>query len=115
MEIYAGKVNLLYGYTTLNVFNAQSLAALAERSGFEILSFRTEWLDIYLTDLAEFYDHPDRFIHKRNCHLPSYEEKICQEDKLHLALNPDLGGRGNYLVAVLGKTNCNSALKTKIP
>ena len=108
MALYCGKANHLYGYTTLNVFNEQSLAALAERAGFEILSFRTEWLDIYLTDLAEFYDHPDRFIHKRNCHLAGYEEKIRLEDALHQALNPDLGGRGNYLVAVLGKINGNT-------
>ncbi|MBU4230849.1 MAG: class I SAM-dependent methyltransferase [Proteobacteria bacterium] len=105
MAFYRGKANHLYGYTTLNVFNEQSLAALAERAGFQILSFRTEWLDIYLTDLAEFYDHPDRFIHKRNCHLPGYEEKICQEDALHQSLNQDLGGRGNYIVAVLKKNS----------
>ena len=105
MALYRGKANHLYGYTTLNVFNEQSLAALAERTGFEILSFRTEWLDIYLTDLAEFYDHPDRFIHKRNCHLPDYEEKIRQEDAFHQSLNPDFGARGNYMVAVLGKIN----------
>ena len=107
MALYRGKTNHLYGRTTLNVFNEQSLAALAERAGFEILSFRTEWLDIYLTDLAEFNDHPDRFIHKRNCHLPDYEEKIRLEDALHQALNPNLGRRGNYLVAVLGKINRN--------
>jgi SAM-dependent methyltransferase len=105
MALYQGKSFHLYGYTTLNVFNEQSLAALAKSTGFEILFFRTEWLDIYLTDLAEFYDHPDRFIHKRNCHLPDYEEKIRQEDEFHQSLNPDLGRRGNYLVAVLGKKN----------
>lgn len=103
MALYRGKANHLYGYTTLNVFNQQSLAALAERTGFQILSFRTEWLDIYLTDIAEFYDHPDRFIHKRNCHLQGYEEKIRQEDALQQSLNPDFGARGNYMVAVLGK------------
>jgi SAM-dependent methyltransferase/ribosomal protein S27AE len=109
MALYRGKSFHLYGYTTLNVFNEQSLAALAERTGFEILSYRTEWLDIYLTDLAEFYDRPDRFIHKRNSHLPDYEEKIRQEDAFHRSLNPDLGKRGNYLVAVLGKKNRDCA------
>jgi SAM-dependent methyltransferase len=109
LELYRGKANHLYGYTSLNVFNQQSLAALAEKTGFEILSCRTEWLDIYLTDLAEFYDHPDSFIHKRNCHLPNYEEKIRQEDAFHISLNPDLGSRGNYLVAILGKADRNSA------
>lgn len=103
MALYRGKVNHLYGYTTLNVFNQRSLEVLAELSGFQIQSFRTEWLDIYLTDIAEFYDHPDRFIHKRNCHLPGYEEKICQEDAFHQSLKPYLGGRGNYIVAVLKK------------
>lgn len=103
MALFKGKANHLYGYTTQNVFNRCSLAALAERTGFEILSFRTEWLDIYLTDIAEFYDHPDRFIHKRNCHLPGYEEKIRQEDALHQSLNPDFGERGNYIVATLKK------------
>lgn len=103
MSLFRGKANHLYGYTTLNVFNQQSLTALAETAGFQILSFRTEWMDIYLTDIAEFYDHPDRFIHKRNSHLPDYEEKIRQEDALHQSLNPDFGGRGNYIVAILGK------------
>lgn len=105
MALFRGKANHLHGYTTLNVFNQQSLASLAERAGFQILSFRTEWLDIYLTDIAEFYDHPDRFIHKRNCHLSGYEEKIRQEDELHQLLNPELGARGNYMVAVLGKVH----------
>jgi len=103
MALYRGKTNHVYGYTTLNVFNQQSLTELAGRAGFEILSFRTEWLDIYLTDITEFYDHPDRFIHKRNCHLSGYEEKISHEDALHKKLNQDLGARGNYIVAVLKK------------
>jgi len=109
MALYRGKTNHLYGYTTLNVFNERSLTVLARLTGFEILSFRTEWLDIYLTDLAEFYDHPDHFIHKRNCHLPNYEEKIRQEDEFHQLLKPDLGKRGNYLVAILQKNNVFSA------
>lgn len=107
MRLYQGKANHLYGYTTLNVFNQHSLAVLANLTGFEMLTFRTEWLDIYLTDLAEFYDHPDRFIHKRNCHLANYEEKMRQEDELHRLLNPELGSRGNYLVAVLRKRSEN--------
>lgn len=105
MALFRGKSNHLYGYTTLNVFNQQSLAALAERAGFQVRSFRTEWLDIYVTDIAEFYDHPEHFIHKRNCHLQDYEEKICQEDALHQSLNLDFGSRGNYIVAVLEKIN----------
>jgi SAM-dependent methyltransferase len=103
MALFRGKANHLYGYTTLNVFNRQSLMELAEQTGFQILSLRTEWLDIYLTDITEFHDHPDRFIHKRNCHLPGYEKKISQEDAFHQSLNLDLGVRGNYIVAVLGK------------
>lgn len=109
MALYKGKANHLYGYTSLNVFNQRSLAALAKLTGFEILTFRTEWPDIYFTDLAEFYDHPDRFIHKRNCHIPNYEERIRLEDELHLSLKADLGNRGNYLVALLRK---NSPLST---
>ncbi|ACH40727.1 SAM-dependent methyltransferase, putative [Citrifermentans bemidjiense Bem] len=105
VELYRGKVNHLYGYTTLNLFNESSLSALAARCGFKVLSLRTEWLDIYLSDLTEFYDHPDRFIHKRNCHLPNYERKMAQEDGLQQSLYPDLGRRGNYLVAVLGKAD----------
>lgn len=105
MELYRGKANHLYGYTTLNVFNRQSLAELANRAGFEILSYRTEWMDIYLTDLTEYYDHPDRFIHKRNCQIPDYEEKISREDALQRELDLELRHRGNYMVAVLGKAN----------
>lgn len=103
MALYCGKTNHLCGYTTLNVFNQRSLLTMAELTGFHVQSFRTEWLDIYLTDTVEFFDHPDRFIHKRNCHLPGYEERICQEDALHQSLNLELGTRGNYLVAVLRK------------
>ena len=105
MALYGGKANHLYGYTTMNVFNRQSLEVLAERTGFQVLTYRTEWLDIYVTDLAEFYDHPERFIHKRNCHLSDYEDKIRSEDMLHQTLNPDLGSKGNYLVAVLRKAS----------
>ena len=103
MELYRGKANHLYGYTTMNVFNRRSLAELANRAGFEILSFRTEWTDIYLTDLMEYYDHPDLFIHKRNCHIADYEDKIRREEILQSELNLELKDRGNYLVAILGK------------
>ena len=105
VRVFQGKVNHLYGYTTQNVFNYQSLCKLAELAGFRLRSFRTEWVDIYLTDLFEYHDHPERFIHKRNCQIDNYEEKIRQEDELHRALNPDLGAHGNYLVAVLEKAS----------
>lgn len=103
MELYRGKANHLYGYTTLNVFNRQSLAELAQRAGFEMLSHRTEWLDIYLTDLTEYYDNRDRFIHKRNCQITDYEERIQLEDAQQRVQNLQLHDRGNYMVAVLGK------------
>ena len=109
MELYRDKSCHLYGYTTLNVFNERALSMMAERTGFEILSYRTEWLDIYLTDLAEFYDHPSGFIHKRNSHLDGYEEKLQQEDLFHKSLKLELGNRGNYLVAVLGKRGNHAA------
>jgi hypothetical protein len=103
MELYRGKANHLYGYTTLNVFNRQSLAELAHRTGFEILSYRTEWLDIYITDLTEYYDRPDRFIHKRNCQISNYEERIMLEDAQQREQNLELNHKGNYMVAVMGK------------
>jgi len=103
MALYRGKSNHLYGYSTLNVFNERSLEELARRSGFRILTYRTEWLDIYITDLVEFLDHPERFIHKRNCQIQDYEDKIREESAFHRTLVRDLGKRGNYLVAVLGK------------
>jgi SAM-dependent methyltransferase len=103
MALYRGKTNHLYGYTTLNVFNRVSLSILAERTGFKIVMFRTEWLDIYLTDLKEFYDHPNRFIHKRNCHLPNYEEMIRQEEMLQKSLELEMAESGNYLIAILKK------------
>ena len=103
MALYKGRSCHLYGYTTLNLFNERSLARLAAETGFRIVSFRTEWLDIYVTDVQEFLDHPDQFIHKRNSHIADYEEKIAREDALHRALGIDLGKRGNYLVAVLEK------------
>lgn len=100
---YGGQCCHFYGYTSLNVFSPAAIHAVAERAGFQVLSLRTEWLDIYTPDLLEFYDHPDSFIHKRNCHRPEYEEKVTAEDDLHRRLPPDLGMGGNYLVAVLGK------------
>ena len=103
MAFYKGRSSHLYGYTTLNLFNERSLARLAGETGFRIVSFRTEWLDIYLTDVQEFLDHPELFIHKKNSHIPGYETKIAQEDALHRSLGIDLGKRGNYLVAVLEK------------
>lgn len=104
VKCYAGQVNHLYGYTTANLFNKRSLEALCEQSGFEIIGFRTEWMDIYLTDLAEYYSNPEQFIHKRNCHLANYEENIKKEDDLQASLDLELGDHGNYLVAVLGKS-----------
>lgn len=102
-KLFSGKCCHLYGYTSLNVFNPCALSGLAERAGFKVLSLRTEWLDIYVTDVQEYYEHPDQFIHKRNCHLPEYERKITEEDRLHQELGLDLGLGGNYMVAVLGK------------
>jgi len=65
MQLYKGKANHLYGYTTQNVFCKKSIEALAARTGFRIKPFRTEWLDIYLTDLMVFLEAPEVFIHKR--------------------------------------------------
>lgn len=103
MQLYKGKSNHLYGYTTQNVFNRQSLEKAAELTGFRIKTFRTEWLDIYLTDLMLFFDRPGEFIHKRNPQLEGYEDKIALEDEMHKKLDIELGDRGNYLVAVLEK------------
>jgi len=104
MRLYRGKANHLYGYTTQNVFSYKSLQALAEKTGFRISTFRTEWLDIYLSDLMFFLDERKDFIHKRNTQIPGYEEHMKQEDELQRSLGLDLGERGNYLVAVLEKT-----------
>jgi SAM-dependent methyltransferase len=103
MACYHGKSNHLYGYATQNVFNHKSLAALAEKTGFKIRSFRTEWLDIYITDLLVCFDTPEEFIHKRNSNIPNYEDLIQREEDFQKNLGIDLGNRGNYLVAVLEK------------
>jgi SAM-dependent methyltransferase len=104
VRLYGGRVNHLWGYTTLNLFNESSLRRSAELSGFGVKSFRTEWLDIYATDVVEYYEHPDRFIHRRNSHIADYADKIRREDELHRSLNLELGSHGNYLVAVLEKS-----------
>ena len=103
LKLFGGKANHLYGYTTQNVFNHKSLSRLADLSGFQIRTFRTEWVDIYLTDVLEHLEHPERFIHKKNSHLENYEDNIRREDELHRSLGIDLGMHGNYLVAVLEK------------
>ncbi len=103
MQLYRDKVNHLQVYTMQNVFNRKSLTTLAERTGFQIKSYRTEWLDIYTTDLISFLNGDPAFLHKRNIHIENYTEKIKSEDDFHKQLNFDLGDRGNYLIAVLGK------------
>jgi SAM-dependent methyltransferase len=105
VKTFQGKANHFYGYTSLNVFNYDSLSYLADKTGFRVQSFRTEWLDIYATDLMEFHDHPEQFIHKRNSYVPDYERKVRLEDELHRSLNLDLGRCGNYIVAVLVKND----------
>ncbi len=101
MATFGGRTNHLYGYTGLNVFCRQSLDRAASAAGLEVVSFRTEWLDIYYADLMAFADDPASFIHKRNTHRPGYEESIRREEQLQKGLYSDLGNRGNYLVAVL--------------
>lgn len=103
MQLFRGKTNHLYGYTTQNIFNLQSLEKLADLSGFKIKSFRTEWLDIYSMDIAEFYSNPEQFIHKRNTHLENYSDGIRIEDETHRKINLNLKNGGNYLVAILEK------------
>jgi SAM-dependent methyltransferase len=102
-QLFKGKVNHLYGYTSLNVFNKKSLEVLAEKSGFKIKTFRTEWYDIYQKDIQEFLMNPREFIHKRNSHLGNYEELISIEDEFFKNNFNDLGENGHYLVAVLEK------------
>jgi SAM-dependent methyltransferase len=104
-EVFGEKINHLTVYTMQNVFTPQALGELAKRSGFRIRTLRTEWLDIYLTDLKPFLDGDPRFIHKRNIFIPEYEEKLKAEDEFHCSLNQELGDRGNYLIAVLEKIN----------
>jgi SAM-dependent methyltransferase len=103
MDFYKGKANNLYGYTTQNVFNESSLNKLADLSGFKVISFRTEWLDMYMTDILIFMQEKTSFIHKRNCQVEGYEEKIKLEDEMQNKMKLDLGKKGNYIVAVLKK------------
>lgn len=103
MELFGGKANHLYGYTSQNVFNKKSLSVLAKKTGFAIETFRTEWLDIYLDDLIVFMDDKDQFIHKKNTQVPEYLTNLNLEEKAQHESARDLGCRGNYLVAVLKK------------
>ncbi len=101
VQLYGGRCNHLYGYTTQHVFSHSALAKLAACCGFKLASFRTEWLDIYLTDLLVFLDEPDHFIHRRNAQVLDYADRIRREEELIRHMNLELGHRGNYLVAVL--------------
>lgn len=103
MQLFKGKTNHLHGYTTQNVFNLQSLKKLAKLSGFKVSFYRTEWLDIYTYDVIEFYNNPDKFIHKRNTHIKNYTQSIKLEDEIHKSIDTDLKDGGNYMVAVLEK------------
>jgi SAM-dependent methyltransferase len=102
-RVFGGKCCHFYGYTSLNIFDPGSLAELARRTGFRVAQLRTEWFDVYSMDIQEFFDHPDQFIHKRNCHLEGYEEAIAAEDELQRRLGRDLGHHGNYMIAILTK------------
>lgn len=103
MQLFKGKTNHLYGYTSLNIFNKKSIETLAKLVGFKVSFFRTEWLDIYSMDIQEFYNNPDEFIHKRNTRLDNYSKSIKLEDEVQQKLNQDLQDGGNYLVAILEK------------
>jgi SAM-dependent methyltransferase len=103
MKLFQGKTNHLYGYTSQNIFNRQSLEYLAKLSGFKIKLFRTEWLDIYNLDIQEFYTNPSKFIHKRNISLKDYSKSLKLEDEVQSNLNTDLKDGGNYMVAILEK------------
>lgn len=103
MATFGGRANHLYGYTSLNVFNRRSLEIAANATGLEIVSFRTEWLDVHYADLMALADDPVNFIHKRNTHRPGYEEMIRREEEFQAGLRIAFGDRGNYLVAVLRK------------
>ena len=103
MRLFKGKANHLYGYTTQNVFNIKALETLAACCGFKVTFFRTEWLDIYYMDIISFLANDGNFIHKRNSHLPAYEEHIAMEDALQSRMNLDLENHGNYMIAVLTK------------
>ena len=85
------------------IFNQASLEELAALAGFSVSFFRTEWLDIYYRDVMALQDNFNEFIHKRNSHLPGYEEHIKTEDELQSSMDIHLGSRGNYIVAVLSK------------
>lgn len=104
-KTFRGKCSHYYGYTSLNIFNVDSLKVLAEMAGMRIIHLRTEWLDIYTPDLIEFHQAPETFIHKRNCHRPNYEEQIVAEDELHNRFPQDLRDGGNYIVAILEKSD----------
>jgi len=103
MKLFKDKVNHICGYTTQNIFNIQSLRKLAELSGFKVSNHRTEWLDIYTQDILEFYNNPDKFIHKRNTHLKNYTQNIKKEDKFQKKMSYDLKDGGNYIIAILEK------------
>jgi SAM-dependent methyltransferase len=103
MQLFTGRCNHLYGYTTQNVFDQVALKNLAARSGFNVTFFRTEWLDIYYMDIIASLENPEDFIHKRNSHLPGYEKHVAMEDALQSKMNMDLASHGNYIVAVLSK------------
>lgn len=103
MQLYGGHCNHLYGYTTQQIFNHRSLSELAHRCGFKVASFRTEWLDIYLTDLLVFLEDRDNFIHRRNAQIPDYADRVRLEEEMIRHLELDLGHKGNYLAAVLVK------------
>lgn len=105
VQLYGGQCNHLYGYTTQQVFNRCSLMKLAEQSGFKVISFRTEWLDIYLTDLTVYLSDPKAFIHRRNAQIPDYADRIRKEEQMLGEMKLDLGDKGNYLVSVLVKND----------
>jgi SAM-dependent methyltransferase/Zn ribbon nucleic-acid-binding protein len=103
VEMFKGKTNHFYGYTSLNIFNKKAIEKLAALSGFKIISFKTEWLDIYTPDVVCYLKNPNEFIHKRNIQVENYENLIKAQDETSKKFPVDLGDCGNYIVCIMGK------------
>lgn len=97
-----GRAHSHFLCTNLNVFNLPSLERLADQAGLRVITWRTEWLDIYPGDLLAQWLAPQRFFHRRNSFVSLYGQINALVDWMDRRwVDPWLGLRGDYLVAIL--------------
>jgi 2-polyprenyl-3-methyl-5-hydroxy-6-metoxy-1,4-benzoquinol methylase len=104
MRLFKGEHCHLLGKTTLNVFNRKSLQMTADICDLKIVTFYTEWLDLFVLDVVSYLFMRKIFIHRRNHFIPFYEAWAAFEEKTQTVI---LGNKfknvGDYCICIMEK------------